>query len=96
MLSTIVDAATSPTGSLSSAMRLFRGNTQLSPDVMNEMQRILFSTNFQPSMLKRDIIPGLFDIPRSPPVVTAGTFGGLVGSQQDSILNNLRSMGLIE
>jgi len=96
LLGTLLDASVSPGGTLAKAVSSIRGNTKLSADVLNEMQRILFNPDFKPSQLKRDIIPGLFDIPKSPPVVTAGTFGGLVGSQQEGIFNNLRAVGLIQ
>lgn len=84
-----------PGGMLRSALRLIKGNTQLSPEVLEEMGNILFN----PKIVPKDLSIGpvrLFDLPKGDPSTVTGAFGGLVGSQQDTVLDRMKSIGLIE
>ena len=86
LMSTVANAAVDPTSGLASIMQLVKGNTKLTPEVLQEMGKILFDPKIIPSKaLKRNIMPQLFEIPRANPATTAGFFGGAVGSQQDEI-----------
>lgn len=95
-LGAAVEGTVDPVGGLSRALSLFSSNTKLSPDVLEEMGKILFDPKIIPSKaLKRSILPSIFEIPQGDKAITAGAFGGLVGSQQDAISEGLISSGLL-
>ena len=90
------NAAVDPVSGLASAMRLIKGNTSLTPEVLTEMGNILFNPRIIPSVaLKRNVMAPLFEIPKLSSASTAGISGGLIGSQQDDILGRLREAGLL-
>ena len=60
------------------------------------MGKILFDPKIIPEQaLKRGIGPRLFEIPTASKGSSAAVSGGLIGSQQDDILHNLRASGLL-
>ena len=89
------EAAVNPIGALSNAMRLIKSNTQLTPEVMEEMGKILFNPKITDASLRRSFIPNLLDIPRMSPVRAAGAAGGFAGSIQDESLLGARDAGLL-
>lgn len=88
------EAATGQFNGISSALRLIKGNTKLSPEVIEEIGKILFDPSIIPEQLSRGPVR-LFDVPRMPPLIAAGGMGGAVGSQQDQMIEGLRAVGLI-
>lgn len=96
ILGAFAEGAVDPASGLARALSLFGSNTSLSQEVLQEMGEILFNPRIIPSRaLRRSTLPSIFEIPRGDPAVTAGSFGGLIGSQQDAINEGLIGAGLI-
>ena len=91
--------STSPQGMLSTALRLVKGNTKLTPDVLEEMGKILFDPkiiNVGPKALRPNPFMLPFTIPTASPSTAAGMGGGFAGSTMpEGLLNALREQGLI-
>lgn len=81
LLETAVDASVSPTSAIGSVLRLVKGNTQLTPEVLEEMGNLLFNPNVVPRDLRESAVMAPFNIPRMRPTTAAGVAGGFVGSQ---------------
>lgn len=96
LLRTVIDSTATPGGLIEGALRLVRGNTKLTPEVLTEIQQILFDPNLIPQRaLRTNPVVNAFNIPRVPPPLTAGAFGGLLGSQMDQTLAGLERIRLI-
>ena len=96
LMRTMVDATATPGGLLEGALRLVRGNTRLTPEVLSEIQNLLFDPNLIPQRsLRPNPIVNAFNIPRVSPSVTAGGFGGLLGSQMEQTMAGLERIGLL-
>lgn len=89
LLEVLADGAPTPGGLLAQALRLIKGNTKLSPEVMQEMGNILFDPNIVPSRLRVGPAQRLFDIPRMSPTMRTGVAAGISGSQQDEIQSRI-------
>lgn len=89
LVDTVIDSAVSPTSALSNAIRLIRGNTRLTPEVVEAMGDILFNPNVIPSTLRVNPALRPFYIPRMNPAASAGTAGGILGSQAGPIGDEL-------
>lgn len=70
------DAAVSPASGLSSALRLIRGNTTITPEVIEEIGKILFDPNVIPRQLRPNPLLMPFSIPQASPTTAAGMGGG--------------------
>lgn len=80
-----VNSVLEPASALRSAISLIKSNTQITPEVLNEMGKILFNRKVIPSQALKRGPAKLFEIPKMPPLIAAGATGGAVGSQQESI-----------
>jgi hypothetical protein len=94
LVQSVVDAGVTPGGAVAGALRLIKGNTTLSPDVVDELQKILFNPNIIPKDLKQNMASRAFNIPRLPPAQAAGAAGGLIGSQQAAAGDILGVLGI--
>ncbi len=94
-LETAATAASTPEGMIASAIRLIKGNTKLTPEVLEEMAEILFNPKTIPTELRVNPLMAPFNIPRTAPSTTAGIASGATGSQVPGLIESLEQMGLL-
>ena len=95
LLTRLIDSALSPASSIANALRSVTSGNKLTPEVLDEMAKILFDPNVIPKKIRPSAVTSIFDIPPTNPSVFSGRVGGAVGSQQEGLLGVLEDFGLV-
>ena len=84
-MATALTSSFDPASGVASLLRSIKGNTKITPDVLEEIYNILFNPNVVPRDLRQNPVRSLFDIPKLNPVTAAGAAGGFSGGLMPSL-----------